>query len=486
MKTEDIKKRLLLIIPPQKGLLKGFATGIVSLAEYLALKKNEIDVEVEILDYSLCSPEEVKINSLNYSNIKNLIVGITTTTASYQSALYVAKNFKRSNPECIVIFGGHHASADPNHILKNHKTTIDFIITGEGEVALYTFIKNFPDISDVPNLIYLKDEEVIRNETASYLTIDELDCLSLSYKETELYGHPGKFDTITYVSARGCPLRCSFCAVSNEKMRAKSAHKVKEDIKKLVEFGFDTIAIEDNFFAHSPTRTKEVCEELQSLLSDGYNFKWDCQTRVESLKNPETIKMMEAAGCYAVYIGVEALNAEHLIYLGKARNPVRYLQLLYNDVLPALFKTKTDCYINLQLGIPNINATIIKENFNSLRLIGEMAFKAGKLVTVFPQLHVVYPGTKHYFDGISEGRFSPDVFEHFTEWEARQNNLYGWLGENFAHGTGGIPEGILYKEKLKENTFETESEKILEIQNQLSEIRRIKGINVFEYKPFLV
>ncbi|MBE9668084.1 hypothetical protein [Mucilaginibacter boryungensis] len=32
------RKKLLLIIPPQKGLLKGFATGIVSLARQLSLE----------------------------------------------------------------------------------------------------------------------------------------------------------------------------------------------------------------------------------------------------------------------------------------------------------------------------------------------------------------------------------------------------------------------------------------------------------------
>jgi len=479
------RKRLLLIIPPQKGLLKGFATGIVSLAEYLALKQNEIDTDIEILDYSLFGADEVKIHSLDYANIENLIVGVTTTTASYQSALYVAKNFKRSNTKCTVIFGGHHASADPENILRSHQGVVDYVITGEGEIAIYEFIKNFPTIENASNLVYLKDDKIVRNKIAPFLSEADLDLISLSYKETELYGHPGKFDTITYVSARGCPLKCSFCAVANQKMRAKSVHKVKEDINKLLQLGFNTIAIEDNFFAHSPTRTFELCKELEALQKETSPFKWDCQTRVESLKSPEIINAMEKAGCYAAYLGVEALNYEHLIYLGKTKNPDRYLELLFDVVVPNMLNSNVDCYINLQLGIPGSNGSHHKQTMESLQKVGTMAKKKEKHVTVFPQLHVVYPGTKHYYDAVAEKRFNENIYETFTIWEAKQNNLYGWMGENFAHGTGGIPEGVINKDLLRESEFRVEPEKVLQIQNQLSEIKRIPGIEIFEYKKYL-
>lgn len=479
------QKKLLLIIPPQKGLLKGFATGIVSLREYLALKQNEVETDVDILDFSLYSADEVKIQSLDYTKTENLFVGVTTTTASYQSALYVAKNFKRSNSKCTVIFGGHHASADPENILRNHQGIVDYIITGEGEIALYEFLKDFPKVENVSNLVYLKDDKIVKNKIAPFLSEYDLNLISLSDKETDLYGHPGKFDTITYVSARGCPLKCSFCAVANQKMRAKSTLKVKEDISKLLKLGFDTIAIEDNFFAHSSTRTFELCNELETLQRETTSFKWDCQTRVESLKNPDIIKAMENAGCYAAYLGVEALNHEHLLYLGKTKNPDRYLELLFDTVVPNMLNSDVDCYINLQLGIPGSNGSHHQQTMEALRKIGAMAKRKNKQITVFPMLHVVYPGTKHYYDGVYCKTYTGNVFEYFTKWEATQTNLYGWLGDNFAHGTGGIPQGILNAENLKENIFEILPDKILEIQNQLSEIRRTTGIKVFEYKPFI-
>lgn len=485
MSRQSSHKTLLLIIPPQKGLLKGFATGLVSLAEYLSLKEDEIDTNIEILDWSMDSYDEIKIKSLEYADTDNLIVGVTTTTASYQSSLDVAKNFKRSNPESKIIFGGHHASADPETILKNHPHIVDYVIKGEGERALYKFLKVYPDVQDVPNLVYQINNEIVKNSSAPLLNSKELDLISLSYNETELYGQPGKFDTITYVSARGCPLGCYFCAVSNQKMRSKTVGRAKKDIQKLVDLGYQTISIEDNFFAHSPRRTFELCKELKSLRLEGHEFKWDCQTRVESLKDSEIIKAMEEAGCYAAYLGVEALNFDHLEYLGKTRNPERYMKLLNDYVLPQLLESKIDCYINLQLGIPESNGTHHRETLLSLKKIGDVASRTGKVVTIFPMLHVIYPGTKHYLDGVMQNKFKAEIFEDFTAWESKQQYLYSWLGENFAHGTGGIPFGILNENKLRDSSFEIEPERILEIQKQLSDFRRIEGIRVFEYEPFI-
>ena len=114
-----------------------------------------------------------------------------------------------------------------------------------------------------------------------------------------------------------------------------------------------------------------------------------------------------------------------------------------------------------------------------------MAKEKKKYITVFPMLHVVYPGTNHFTEGIFSKSFTSNIFESFTIWEANQTNLYNWLGENFAHGTGGIPQGILDADRLKENTFQIVPEKILEIQNQLSDIKHTSGIKVFEYKPFI-
>ena len=87
--------------------------------------------------------------------------------------------------------------------------------------------------------------------------------------------------------------------------------------------------------------------------------------------------------------------------------------------------------------------------------------------------------------GLQNGDSWRTFLNILAEWESSQNNLYTWLGNNFAHGTGGLPQSILNKEKLRENVFELVHEEAFAIQNLLSDIKNIVGIEVFEYQPYI-
>ena len=101
------EKRLLLVMPPQPGLLKGFAAGLISLVNYVRAKMPE--VQGEILDLSAFSFESANMEvtrSLATSQQRDLFVGITTTTASYQSALEISRFVKQAAPKAVVVLGG--------------------------------------------------------------------------------------------------------------------------------------------------------------------------------------------------------------------------------------------------------------------------------------------------------------------------------------------------------------------------------------------
>lgn len=478
--------RLILVMPPQLGLLKGFSTALIDLANYVAIQLP--DVQIELLDLSAISPEDVskEINPKGFTHEANLFVGITTTTASYQAALATARAFKSLAPACTVVLGGHHASADAETILRNHRDLVDFIIVGEGEKSLVELLTKLPNVSSIPGLAFLHDGKFFQNPSLAFLTQQELDMLPITFQGEALFGTPGKFDHVTYVSARGCPLKCAFCSVANEKIRAKSVPQVVEDIRQLVDMGFSRIAIEDNFFAHSPARTIELCTALAVLRKEGLEFSWDCQTRVESMAREEIVPLFADAGCEAVYLGVESLNCDHLLYLNKTRKPEKYLDLLFNVVVPELLDSPVDCYINLQFGLPGETNRHNKHTFAALRKSGAIAARKGKVITIFPQLHVVYPGTLHFTMGVSEGRFSKGVFESFTRWEAEQQPILTWLGEHFAHGVGGLPEGMLNPEKLRQGIYEVNINAVFQISSVLKSIDRLPGIRVFQYGTHLV
>lgn len=496
-------------MPPQFGLLGGFATGLISLANYIqANQANVPKVEVQLLDLSstpLLSLQEAIRQSHSSGRISfssQTVVGITTTTASYQAALATASAFKSlssAGVEIKTVFGGPHASADAEIVLEHHQDTVDYVMVGEGEIAMTEFLRRFPHVCSTPGLAFWHKDSANFNPPPALLNESQLDSIPLTFKEDNINGTPGKFGHVTYVSARGCPLKCAFCSVSNQKIRARSVARVCKDIRQLVELGFSRIAIEDNFFAHTPLRTDELCDALAKLHRNGLKFSWDCQTRVESMDREGLVPLLERAGAEAVYLGVESLIPRHLEYLNKAPNPKRYLDRLKQKVVPALLESNVGCFINLQFGLPDETEEDHTETKNFLKEMGQTAAHRGKQITIFPQLHVVYPGTSHFESGWREKQLFPrDIFESFTKWEAKQAPVLKWLGKHFAHGTGGIPIGILKPKVLEARQFEdddNDADKIVDVKavmrisgilTDLDDEEEFAGIKVFKYGKYLV
>ena len=142
---------LVLVHPPQEGLLEGFSSGLVALANYVT---QELPwASVSLLDFGLVSDTEMQRQAALYvqASTGTVFVGVSTTTASYQSSLRVARTFKAISPKCVVIFGGHHASAQHDTILHNH-ASVDYVVCGEGEKALTELLQQYPNVEDVPGV----------------------------------------------------------------------------------------------------------------------------------------------------------------------------------------------------------------------------------------------------------------------------------------------------------------------------------------------
>jgi radical SAM superfamily enzyme YgiQ (UPF0313 family) len=487
-----VLRRLILVQPPQRGLLNGFAHGLIDLANFTADRLPS--ARISILDLSTTSSEAVvdtvRATLASERGAHNLI-GITTTTASYRSSLAVARIFKALDSDCLVVMGGHHASPQHDVILNRHGDSVDVVARGEGERALLNLMDTDHSLADIPGISYLTQGQLkVNTATPRLLSTEELNSLRVEYQGQTYQASPGKFDHVTYVSARGCPLHCSFCAVAGETIRAKSIDRVIQDLSYLaVDKGYQRIAIEDNFFAQAKKRTLALCSEIARLRQDAdCGFTWDCQTRVESVKDDEMIRALEYAGCEAVYLGVEALTPAELLFLGKTSQPEHYLEILVNLVVPKLLDSTVDCYINIQVGLPGETSAARQERFARLSEIGAKAAAKGRKITVFPQLHVIYPGTSHFWKAVEQvhfGSYGAEVFEAFTEWEQENNPIFRFLGENFAHGIGGIPRGILEEGWLRRGSFEVSETSIDELRSHLSELATIDGIHMFKYGDYL-
>lgn len=477
---------LYLVMPPQLGLLAGFATGLLSLKRYLEFKLPEANVEIVDLSSEADAMIDVRLAELAVGD-DAVVIGVTVSTATYQSALSVARSAKqRFGDRAVVVFGGPHASADAEVILNCHSDSVDYVVRGEGERALELFLRHWPNVEKVPNLCWKPSgSDVTFNTDAPALTQSDLDLITIDRSWFIEQTCAGKFSHFTYVSARGCPLKCKFCSVANQAIRGKSAEVVAAEVREIVSAGYGRIAIEDNFFAHTPRRTKEVCAALKALREEGLDFRWDCQTRVEAAARPGVGELLAGAGCEAAYLGVEALDSAALQFLGKAQNCEHYLRQLCDAAVPQLLNSGIDVYLNLQFGLPSEAGSRPKSNVDVLAQIGRYAAERGRKITIFPQLFVVYPGTVHFSQYLDDCVFWASIFEDFTTWEIDHRELTTWMGRFFAHGVGGIPLGLLDRGALAARKFVIANAQVLEAANAISALEDLEGIQVFRFTNHL-
>ena len=193
------------------------------------------------------------------------LIGISANfTPYFDMALGVARVCKSVFPNVPVVMGGHHVTAEPEDTLRKGCGVVDYLVLGEGEVTLGELIKALEasDISQLRHLagIAFRNENQLRvNPPISF--IEDLDALPFPVPEI-----PAKFKMI--LTSRGCPRRCSFCAIAKVmgyRWRRRSIESVIEEIRFAVQHGFDQIDFEDDNLTWDRQRAKEL---FRALIKD--------------------------------------------------------------------------------------------------------------------------------------------------------------------------------------------------------------------------
>ena len=459
---------LYLVNPPDKGMLSGFPGALLFLKSWLRITAPES--KVNYVDLALSKRDRKPLDGTmkaisgelsGYELERGAIYGLTATTATYQNALETTKAIKERDPTATVILGGHHAMHEADTILELHPE-IDYCATSEGEKTLEDLVLGKPTEA-VRGLAYRDGFfGVIKRNSVVFLSKDELDKFQFgifdwspvyeSFTDKLLRGQFGYFDINT---ARGCNLKCTFCTFGDDQLRDMSPEAKAQLLSDMVNSEIYAHArgvnIHDNDFAQNTKRTHELCD---IMIDRGLNIKWTIQTRVEHLNdlNDSLVEKLARAGCTEAYLGVENFDPEIAQYLKHVKNIKKYLKNTEEAVVNTL-KYGIGCNINLQVGVHGETEEARQHNLDALRKIAETADRITTEsglqtpVIVYPQLSVVYPGTAMARMPVrgTDKLLPADAFEVFTrwEWDREQEGLVTYLGNNFAHGNGGIPLGLI-------------------------------------------
>ena len=292
-----------------------FFTPPLSIA-YLAGALRDDGHRVQLIDNAVenLSLEEI-ISRVRDSDI----VGVTSTTPTFSTAVRYIEAIKSELPNVFVIAGGVHVSFMPDEALKKGA---DAVCIGEGErtiVELAERIERGGDMADLRGICYREGERIKFNPPRRFEeNLDALPLPAYDLLPMEKYSVVGRrLEYFPVISSRGCPFGCIYCVTSRfmgKKFRAKSAVRVGEELQWLMdEFGAKQIAFSDDTFTLNRKRVEEICREMKER---GLDIRWSCSSRVDTVSG-ELSSTMAGAGCTLIYFGVESASENVLKFYRK-------------------------------------------------------------------------------------------------------------------------------------------------------------------------
>ncbi|MFZ0429734.1 MAG: radical SAM protein [Acidobacteriota bacterium] len=310
--------KILLVLPIREGKNFQIAPDLGLLYLGTALRSEGFDVT--ILD---CPKDAV-----TFSDFSRLIregefdvVGFRCYSRDHNYVRYHAEIVKRVRPAALTLMGGPHPSALPEFVLRD-MPHIDFAWQAEAEEGLPRLLQLFgecgpaipaADLATIPGLVWRDsgEERIVVNAPSFGLDLDRFGLPAWDLVQPETY--PGFIWDEYYpmVTTRGCPYPCSYCnapRLSGKKLRHRSPEHVIEELRLLKSrYGVNRFSILDDEFTLNRKYVFALCE---ALIDAGLNLKWDCPNgvRIDSLY-PDMLRIMEAAGCEALAVGIESGTA---------------------------------------------------------------------------------------------------------------------------------------------------------------------------------
>jgi anaerobic magnesium-protoporphyrin IX monomethyl ester cyclase len=252
------------------------------------------------------------------------VVGVSSMFTSYfRNAHDIARLVKENDRNCLVVFGGAHASTFPDLVMKDEN--VDAVVIGEGEITIGEALERYAarrDFSGVKGLIHRVNGAVKREAPREF--IQDLDTIpfpawELLEKDLEIIKQECRKSRFLMrqplgriLTSRGCPNDCYFCSVKliwARKWRARSAKNIVDEIEFLKKrHGYREFHFVDDNSSVSKSRMHELCDELLKRKL-GVKLATPTGIAVNTL-DKEILAKMKKAGFYRLCFGIESGDPE--------------------------------------------------------------------------------------------------------------------------------------------------------------------------------
>lgn len=351
---------------------------------YLAAALERVGVDVRVLDLVVSACDRAKLERI-LDEFQPDIVGATSVTMTFDSAISVIRNVKQIDPTIFTAMGGAHVSFCAEQTLKKHPE-LDLVALGEGEETIVDIVRAFEngrDFSKIPGLTY-RDGDEIRTTGARGYWID-VDTLPVPSRHLVPLGRYRALDLpISMTTSRGCPFQCIFCTgrqLVGAKIRYRQAKSVVDEMEHVASLGFKRLNLADDLFTARKDHANAVCDEI---LNRGLKVTWTSFSNVNTVDVP-LLKKMKASGCILVSFGLESANADILKTVKKGTKIPKII-----EAVQMCNEAGVQPHGSFIVGLPGETPETLRELHEFSRKLADMGCETG--------VHMLapFPGTAVY------------------------------------------------------------------------------------------
>lgn len=398
--------------------------GLASVATYAA---RELDTEGGLglidADYFGLSVD-VLLDGIKDFIEEDGVVGINVLTPNFVPTMVLAKRISDALPKIRLVFGGPHATLDPESILKFVPNSA--VVVGDGEMAFAELVKGTP-ASEIPGLAIvdpLKGGKLVKTGPIGVNVVRELDklpWLNRNYVANEPFEKAGR-NTMTFVTARGCAGNCAFCITPAQwnvlkeggakKVRYRDLYDVVSEVCSLRDQrGINHAQFIDDEMLPSPARAQEFIslwneKGLAGKMTFGCLLRSD---RIRKFGEMGILRELKAAGLNRLSIGIETGydRGRRLVSGRGGKIDPKYEQNNIMGALEACSQVGIRTKGFIMLGLPGESAEEMEETLAYMYSLKSYGLEE---VAIFPVK--VYPGTRLWDVAVGMG-FSPEELGHY-------------------------------------------------------------------------